>query len=78
MKKLIFAASLAIVAVGSAYAQEYSKTSGGITTTFNCDGLIEPLCSTAAPALPWRTIPGNAPISSPPADYDQTYQQVNP
>lgn len=77
MKKLFFAALFAAVAVGGAVAQEYQSQSAP-QFTFNCDGEDDPTCESAAPGLPWTRLSDSATIASPPADYDETYEQITP
>lgn len=45
MKKLFFIAALAIVAVGGAFAQQYSTEKDGEGTLFNCTIQDEPTCT---------------------------------
>jgi hypothetical protein len=44
MKKLFFAAAIAIVAVGGAYAQQQYSTAPGAGTIFTCDAPSGPTC----------------------------------
>ncbi|SKB95860.1 hypothetical protein SAMN05660841_03281 [Sphingobacterium nematocida] len=48
MKRLLFAALFATVAIGGAYAQ-YTTVQGGTTSQFNCNGVLAPLCRASAP-----------------------------
>lgn len=45
MKKLFFSALVAVVAIGGAYANEYSTEPNGGGSIFYCSGLLAPLCS---------------------------------
>ena len=50
MKKLIFAALLATVALGGAYAAEYSTGPAGAGRHFTCNGADSPTCKAQFPA----------------------------
>lgn len=45
MKKLFFTALVAIVAIGGAYAQQYSTLPNGGGTKFSCDALSGSTCA---------------------------------
>jgi len=75
MKRLFFAAILATVAAGSAYAQQYTTQPNGAGTIFSCINTASPTCRTDAPRLTgvYNYPTGQSPVNVPSADVDKQY-----